>query len=198
MAYPSQDLLVEPSWLRDRLEDSGLVIIDCPWDAAAYGRAHIPGSLLRPGHPYVKAEMDGELGLHFPNASEFRHTVNSLGIPSDSTVVCYDDWGSLFGARLWWVLKLFGHADARILNGGWQAWVMEGHPISFERPQPQTSSPIYLPTPHEGRFVTVNDILETGVHNVPLIDARSDDEYEGKTANGNKRKGHVPGAIHLE
>jgi thiosulfate/3-mercaptopyruvate sulfurtransferase len=198
MAYPSQDLLVESSWLRDRLEDPRLVIIDCPWEAAAYGRAHIPGSLLRPGHPYVKVETDGEPGLHFPTASEFRNTVKSLGIQSDSTVVCYDDWGSLFGARLWWVLKLFGHADARILNGGWQAWIKEGHPISFERPKHQTSTPIDLTTPHGGRFVTVDEILETGVQIFSLIDARSDDEYQGKTASGNKRKGHVPGAIHLE
>ena len=198
MAYPSQHLLVEPSWLRDRLEDPRLVIIDCPWEVAAYGRAHIPGSFLRPGHPYVKAETDGEPGLHFPTLSEFRNIVNSLGIQSDSTVVCYDDWGSLFGARLWWVLRLFGHADARILNGGWQAWVQEGHPISFERPQPATRTPIDLTTPQGERVVTVEEILGTGIHKFSLIDARSNDEYEGKTTSGNKRKGHVPDAIHLE
>ena len=198
MAYPSADLLVEPSWLHEHLEDPNLVIIDCPWDSAAYGRAHIPGSLVRPGHLYVKTEKEGEPGLHFPTPSEFRDTIHSLGIKPDTTVVCYDDWGSLFGARLWWVLKLFGHTDARILNGGWQAWVEEGYPISFKQPAPQTGGQVDLPPPNEARFVTVNEILKTGVQNFSLIDARSDDEYDGKNSSGNKRKGHVPGAIHLE
>ena len=132
-AYPRPDLLVTPDQLAGLGDDPGVVIADCAWDGTAYGRAHIPGARLRPGHAYVKGEdAEGNPGLHLPGAERFVEMMAELGIGNDSRVVLYDDWGSLFATRLWWLLRYYGHDNASVLDGGWQGWLAAGKPVSCE------------------------------------------------------------------
>ncbi len=199
MPYVRSELLAEPEWLHEHISDPDLVIVDCPWDAATYGRAHIPGAICRPGHAYVKSQDEqGNPGLLLPEPSDFRKLAAELGIGPGKTVVVYDDWGSIFAARLWWVLRYYGHIEARILNGGWQGWVVGGFPVTFEASKLNQKETL-TPNVQAERLATLSGLLEN--HNDGdwiVLDARSDDEYYGKAAHGNERVGHVPGAAHLE
>lgn len=186
-------------WLSDNLGTEGLVIVDCQWDPNAYIRAHIPGAISRPGHPYIKSEKEGsQPGRFLPDAQEFGELMRQMGIGSNTTVICYDEWDNHFATRLWWLLTYYGHSDVKLLNGGWQAWVKAGMPIS-------TSS--HGPVPTEGfeidiqpsKLVGLDEILDNYKNpDWQIIDARSPSEFEGANPAGNSRGGHIPGAINLE
>jgi thiosulfate/3-mercaptopyruvate sulfurtransferase len=193
------DLLAEPEWLAAQVAADNLVIVDCAFDSSEYARAHIPGARIRPGHCYVKTiGEDGEPGLFLPSPEEFAKLSQDLGIGPDTTIVAYDSWGSHFAARLWWVFAAYGHHNVRVLNGGWQAWVLGKHPISFES-APETTGPGLEATLQTGR-ITSMDLLQQNYANPEwqILDTRSDAEFNGTSDRGNARTGHIPGAIHLE
>ena len=197
MAYSNPDLLVGPEWLHENGADDSVVVIDCPWHQASYGRAHVPGALCRPGHAYVKGEDDsGNPKLHLPSPEEFQKLAFELGVGPDTRVVAYDDWGTLFATRLWWVFRYHGHANVKVLDGGWQGWVAAELPVSYET-VPAREAPTLTPRLQSNRFVSAEELM-AGHSGLQVIDARSDDEYQGKASHGNERVGHVPGALHLE
>lgn len=198
MSYAHPEFLVDVAWLVEHGKDENLVVVDCPWDVWSYNRAHIPGAVVRPGHPYIKTrDEEANPGLHLPDAEEFADLANELGIRPDTTVVAYDEWGSIFAARLWWLLKYWGHTDVRILNGGWQAWVSAGHPVSLEIPK--VSRGAFEPKPASSNLVTTEELKERHADDTWNIwDVRSEEEYVGTESSGNERVGHIPGARHLE
>ena len=200
MGYVNSDMIVSPQWLYENKDREDLVVVDCPWEYYSYTRAHIPGAVCRPGHSYIKSlDQDGVQTVLVAGVDEVCKLLEDLGINADSTVVAYDEWGSIFATRLWWVLRYYGFNNVKVLNGGWQNWVSSGLPVSFETAKPnEISKPVELNANPEA-LITVDDLI--GLHSSPgclVVDARSSDEYHGRAAHGNKRTGHVPGAVHLE
>ncbi|MEQ9618495.1 MAG: sulfurtransferase [Deltaproteobacteria bacterium] len=200
MNYPNPEILVSTQWLAEHGDEPDVVIVDCPWEYYSYTRAHIPGAVCRPGHAYVKSiDQDGNQSLFVANESEFEKLLAELGIGANSTVVLYDEWGSIFASRLWWVLRYYGFQNAKILDGGWQNWVSSGLPISFINSKPgEVEDPVSL-TPRPDRMITQDQLIKQYKdQEVQILDVRSEDEYFGRAAHGNKRVGHIPGASHLE
>lgn len=200
------DVLVAPSWVADHLEDDSVVVVDCPWDGSwwkagnggAYGRAHIPGAVCQSGHAYIKSGTAEDPSVSLPTEPEIVQLAAELGIGPESTVVVYDDWGSVFAARLWWVLRYSGHADVRVLDGGWQAWIEAGLPVSARPHEPREAAP-FIPHFDEQRIATLEQVLEWCDDPAwQVIDARSHEEWTGRELSGNRRGGHVPGAVHCE
>ena len=199
MTYPNPDILVSPQWLTEHKDDQNLVIVDCPWAADAYTKAHIPGAVCRLGHCYIKTnDKDGNMSIYLQTPAEFEELCSSLGIGADSTVVAYDEWGSIFASRLWWMLKFYGHKDAKVLDGGWQGWVDAGYPVSYKKAV-ASGDTNFKAAANPELLVELGELRENySNENWQILDVRTDDEYNGKAAHGNKRVGHVPGAIHLE
>jgi len=200
MGYANPDILVIPEWLNEHKNDPNLVIVDCPWEYYSYTRAHIPGAVCRPGHAYIKAvNEEAEQSVLVSTKSEVKKLLQDLGIGADSTVVAYDEWGSIFATRLWWVLKYYGFNDVKVLDGGWQNWVSSGFPVSFVSSKPkEITKPVELKANPE-ELVTMDELLQK--YEDPawqVLDVRSADEYLGHAAHGNERIGHVPGALHIE
>jgi len=200
MNYPNSDILVSPEWLVSNKENEDLVIVDCPWEYYSYIRAHIPGAVCRPGHAYIKAlDEEGGQTVLVAGTPEVEKLLEDLGIGTGSTVVAYDEWGSMFATRLWWVLRYYGFDNVKILDGGWQNWVSSGFPVSFVSSKPaEVTEPFKLKT-NPGVIATLEKLR--GKYQDPdwqVLDMRSGDEYDGRAAHGNRRTGHVPGAEHLE
>ncbi len=191
--------LTTAEWLSENYQEDNIVIVDCHWDSNAYLRAHIPNAIMRPGHPYIKSEdAEGNPEKHMPDPEQFELLMNRMGIDADSTVICYEEWHNHFATRLWWLLRYYGHDKVAILNGGWQAWVEKGFPVSMST---------HNPLPTEGfkaqvsldRFVGLDELLINYSNSEwQVIDVRSDGEYNGSENPGNNRSGHIPGALHLE
>ncbi len=194
-----ENFLVSAEWLHQHLEDQSLKIVDCQWDENAYLRAHIPGAVMRPGHPYIKSEKNGEVSKFLLNPDEFRKMMQRLGIQKNTSVICYDEWSNHFATRFWWVAQYYGFTRVKLLNGGWQAWLEKEYPVSCK----VETGPASHATPELQENPSVNILREevmAALRNPKwqILDVRSDDEFEGKNLAGNQRGGHLEGAIHLE
>lgn len=189
--YARPELLAETDWLAQHLNDPGIRIVDMRSEGA-YQKGHIPGAV----HLGWKALKDADNEVYVIPPEKFAGLMGQLGIGNDTTVVGYDDQGGLGSARFWWVLDYYGHRTAKVLNGGWNKWVKEKHPVTVE-----------VPTPHPTQFSVqmeaqkiclVEELLgEMKRSNVVIVDARSPAEYNGFDVRA-KRGGHIPGTINID
>ncbi|NLX10957.1 MAG: hypothetical protein GXY36_15005 [Chloroflexi bacterium] len=187
-SYPNAGLLVETDWLADHLDDPTVRVIDLR-STDAYAEGHIPGAVSVPVGD-IASTID-EIALEF-DQDEVQAALNRIGLMPDMTAVLYDDLGMMNSARLFWTLDYVGHADARILNGGWNAWAAAGLPASTDAPTIEsTEYPIEL---QPARLITAEEIVaRLDDPDVVILDARSPQEYTGEVALA-ARGGHIPGA----
>jgi thiosulfate/3-mercaptopyruvate sulfurtransferase len=185
-------LLVTTEWLATRLDSADFVLIDAG-EAVAYRRVHIPGAVGVP-HPYLKGK--GSQLVMGPD--EFEPLARSWGLSNDTPVIVYDDNASLHAARVWWVLRYHGHRDVRVVDGGFNAWLDEGRPLTSRAPRPEPGA--FTSNVDLSQVCLVDELKELAADgSAPQIwDTRSDGEWDGTEDRGNKRVGRVPGAKHLE
>ncbi|HEV7810878.1 MAG TPA: rhodanese-like domain-containing protein, partial [Candidatus Limnocylindrales bacterium] len=116
-----------------------LRVIDCRWvlgqpgaGRAAWLEGHIPGAIhLDVDEDLADVEGFGAPGRHpLPSPTAFRRRLESAGVDDRHLVVAYDDVGGWVAARLWWMLENLGHQDVAVLDGGIQAWVAAGAPLT--------------------------------------------------------------------
>lgn len=198
MEYARPELLAEPDWVEQHAGDPNVRIIDCA-TLEAYRRAHIPGAVQLPTHYYIKEDgPPGEDHGTFVMAPQaFESLMGQLGVSADTTVVTYDDNNALVAARLWWVLKYYGHDNARVLNGGWHRWLTEGRGVTFHGAKVPAGS--FKARPRPELIADADYLMAHGAATGPnVMDCRTDGEWDGTNSRGNKRAGRVPGARHLE
>jgi thiosulfate/3-mercaptopyruvate sulfurtransferase len=197
-AYARPELLAEPDWLAQNLDNPNVRIIDCA-ALEAYRRAHIPGAVQLPVHIYIKEDdpAGSDHGVLVTPPAAFEELMGKRGVSSDTTVVTYDDNNALVAARLWWVLKYYGHTNAKVLNGGWHRWLSEGRPVTFHATRAPKVS--FTATPNRDVYATLDELkADHADPGCQVLDSRTDGEWEGTNDRGNKRSGRVPGAHHLE
>jgi thiosulfate/3-mercaptopyruvate sulfurtransferase len=175
-------LLVQPSWLQERLGTPRLRVVDLR-DADAYVSSHIPGA----AHVEL-SELGSRVGgldnVLLPPA-EFAARMVELGISNEDAVVVYDDQWGLAAARLFWALHYYGHEQVALLDGGWDLWQSEGRPVAagVERSSPGTFEAVPRAEVYADRDWIAQG-LERG--DARLLDTRSQREFE---------LGHLPGAV---
>ena len=193
VGYARPELLAEPDWLWEHINDTNVRVIDCV-TLEAYRRAHIPGAVGLPVNVYIKDKHD-ETFVMPPD--QYQELMESLGVSDDTTVVTYDDNNGLVATRFWWTLQHYGHPNAKVLNGGWQRWLTEGRPVTFHQTHPERGS--FTPRQNDAVICRVDDLTAAiGKPGAAILDVRSDGEWLGTNSRGNKRVGHIPGAVHLE
>ncbi len=191
--YARPELLVDAAWVDAHKGDANVVIVDCEVDAA-YARGHIPGSVLVPDN----FEKDPDSGrVYLMNPDQFKAMCEGLGIGDNTLVIAYDHSRSLTAARLWWALNTYGHDNVKVLNGGWRAWIANGGTVDFVHTAAKPAT--FTPKQDDSQLVKVDELKQVCELGDSIIwDVRSDGEWDGSASRGNKRAGHVPGAVHLE
>lgn len=190
--YTHPEMLVDTTWLAAHLDDANLRIVDCDV-RDAYRRAHIPGAVC----PSDQLYKNPDSRVFIMEPAQFAASMSEMGIGDDTEVIAYDANGTLWAGRLWWCLNYFGHPKVRVLNGGWNAWLQEGRPVTMAEPKVEPA--VFTPRPDESQRATAEYIMEAMSRpDVVILDVRSDGEWEGTASRGNKRTGHIPGAVHLE
>ncbi|HEV2471078.1 MAG TPA: rhodanese-like domain-containing protein, partial [Chthonomonadales bacterium] len=207
--------IVSPGWLARRLENNpgAMRIIDlrgrvhtveveqgvqqatysgCRDDYAA---GHIPGALYL---DWTTDIVDPQASAPVQVASDqrFKEVMEACGISDDTMVVAYDSHpASQFAARLWWALRYYGHDRARVLAGGFPAWLRAGYPTTSEVLQVTRGSftPVRRP---EWRLEAAEVQRAIGAPGVRIVDARDADQFSGRVRRGS-RGGRIPGAISL-
>jgi len=189
--YPDGGLLVTTGWLADHAGSGSLRVVDMR-ASADYAQAHVPGAFNVPVGDIVS--VVNSIPFEFDRA-KVQEVLNRIGLTPDMTVILYDDLGMLDSARFFWTLEYVGHADVRVLNGGWNAWQAEGRETMADVPQVAPSDyPIHLVP---SRLVTADQVLAVlGDPQVQIVDARSPQEYRGEVKLA-ARGGHIPGAVNL-
>lgn len=192
--------LVETEWLAERISDPDVRLIEIDWDGLEdYEAGHIPGAI---GWNWKSALWD-PFERQFPTDKEFCTRLGAAGIRNDTTVVFYGA-PVQFGTYAWWVFKLFGHADVRILNGGKEKWQREGRPVTVAEPD-VTPSRYTAPGRNKAIRASRQDVRDNiGNPNCFILDHRSYEEYSGQRVGlpgkpdvGAERYGRIPGAIHI-
>ncbi len=182
--YPNAHLLVDPAWLRARLGDPRVRVVDVR-GPAAYGAGRVPGA--------VPVRVDDWRPLSVPVLED---RLGRAGIRRDHTVVIYDDEGGLIASRLFLILEYLGQDRVHVLNGGVQGWVASGGPLTKE--VPGHPSVAYRAKPRPDLLATKAEVL-AGLSRPDrvLLDTRSAPEFQGKDVRA-ARGGHIPGARHVE
>jgi len=192
-SYRRSQLLIETPQLAQLLSSPQVCLLDARL-AGEYQLGHLPGAVSLP----ALETDDLEANRHgFPIPPERAERLfRGAGITSSSKIVIYDDQGSRFAARVFYVLEFFGHQHVQILNGGLKKWQNEGRPLSTVPPRVVAGD--FKPQANPAMIAT-SEWLNAHLHDshVKLLDARSEPEFIGEKVEG-PRGGHIPGAIPLE
>ncbi len=157
-----------------------------------YDEGHIPGAVFVDLHHDLAGRSGG--GRHpLPAVDDFIALLERLGIGPGTLVVAYDAAGGATASRLWWMLRSIGHSRAAVLDGGFQAWVDGGHPVTAEVPSPFATH--YPPAPGWTGIVDADDVAQGVALGATLIDARAPERFRGESEPIDARAGHIPGAV---
>lgn len=194
--------LVSAEWLAERLQSPDIVIIDASWhlpaakrDAKAeFAAKHIPGARFYD----LDAGSDQATTLPhmLPSPEKFSRDMKNLGVGDGKTVIVYDAAGLFSAARLWWMLKTFGHADVAVLDGGLPKWERDGLTLE-DGPAAKPQERHFTPRLDRTKVKSIGDVA-TAIANksAQIADARSGTRFRGEEAEPRPgvRAGHMPGA----
>lgn len=191
LSYARPDLVVTTDWVAEHLDDPDVRIVDTR--TKGYEESHIPGAVWLD----INASRDKSNPPTFlPDLDTFVETIEELGISSDTHIVFYDDSGGIYGTRPWVLLRMLGHENASIVNGGWQKWTAEERRVSSAQPVVARGS---LEIRRNDSWIAVADDVEAAIDKpgVRLMDARTEEEFAGTDLRNNPRGGVIPSATHL-
>ncbi len=185
--------IVTPEWLAEHLHDDYLRVIDFRWTLAGgsaadkYGAGHIPGAVF-----VAMEDVTGEgPGRHpLPSREQFEAAMRRAGVDDAAKVVAYDDIGASVSSRLWFLLRLFGHAEQAVLDGGFMAW----RGVVETEVQHHAQGDFKAKDPDRSGIVDFEAVRKLP-KGVPLLDARLGERYRGETEPVDPKAGHIPGAI---
>ncbi len=191
--YARPEVLAETEWLAERLDDPSIRIVDCD-EFPAYQRLHIRGAMGLKIHHYLKDASDE---THLMSPDDFARAMSAHGIGNQHTVVAYDGMGGLYAARLWWALDYYGHSNCKVLNGGFEKWLLEGRSVTREQPHVERAR--FEVRAGSDCLCRMDELREAiGRDDTIIWDVRSRAEHTGADQRQNKRGGYIPGAVHLE
>jgi thiosulfate/3-mercaptopyruvate sulfurtransferase len=187
--------LIQPSELSERLE-SGLTVLDVRWDLGGpryedYLGGHVPGAAFV-DLDRALSEPPGAGGRHpLPGGERFARAMRRAGVRSAAPVVVYDAATSMAAARAWWLLRYYGHADVRVLDGGLVAWIAGGHPLQTGLTPVEPGD--FVAVPGGMPLLDAGGAAELASRGV-LLDARSAERFRGEREPLDPVAGHIPGA----
>lgn len=198
--YVYPDVLVSTDWVAGHSDDPSVRIVESDEDVLLYDVGHIPGA--------VKIDWVGDLNdpvvRDYIDSGHFAQLMSEKGISSDTTVVFYGDKNNWWACYAFWVFQLFGHTNAKIMNGGRKKWIDEGRELTKEVPEyPKTN---YRAAERKDAPIRAfrDDVLEHVNAGQALVDVRSPGEYSGELLHmadypqeGALRGGHIPGARNI-
>ncbi|MDZ4770154.1 MAG: sulfurtransferase [Chloroflexota bacterium] len=195
--YARPDVLVDTDWLAAHLDDPSIRIVESNEDPLLYPSGHISGAV----QVDWALDLNDRLRRDYIDRDGFEKLASSIGITPETTVIFYGDKNNWWATYAFWVFQLFGHTNAKILNGGRTKWAKEERTLTREVPQ-YDSTAYQAPERDDSRIRAFRDQVVAHVEaGKPLIDVRSPAEYSGEKLHmpdypqeGALRGGHIPGA----
>ncbi len=205
------EFIVETAWLAEHLNEVKVRVLDCtthlvppmkdgPYDVVSgrgdFEKGHIPGA----GFVDIDNDIsDRNQDLHFmmPAPKEFAEAMGKLGVGDDTQVILYSTANHWWATRVWWMLRVFGHDYAAVLNGGYQKWSREG--LSVEQgPARLSSHARFTPKYRGGHVVGKAEVRDAiGAQDVCTLNALRPDQHAGTGGTVYGRLGHIKGSVNV-
>ena len=196
----AKPVLVTTDWLAEHLNDDGVLVAEVDENPDLYDEGHIARAVKL----HWRDDLQDPVERDLVDKPTFERLLSERGIANDTTLVLYGDKNNWFAAYAYWYLKIYGHGDVRILDGGRQKWADEGREFTTETPQPQQAD--YKANERDESIRTYRDSVraQIGEQSKPLVDVRSPQEYSGDLIappgyeqEGAQRGGHIPTAASI-
>ena len=195
--YAHPEVLVDTAWVEAHLDDPAVRIIEADEDPLLYEIGHIRNAVKLDWH----VDVQDPVRRDFVSKADFEALMARYGVSNGTTIVLYGDKSNWYAAYSFWLFRMYGHRDLRIMNGGRAKWEAESRAYTKDVPS-------FAATDYTARDADVSirafrrqveDVVSS--KNAALVDVRSPDEYSGKLLHminypqeGAQRGGHIPGA----
>jgi thiosulfate/3-mercaptopyruvate sulfurtransferase len=196
----AKPVLVTTDWLAEHLNDDGVVVAEVDENPDLYDEGHITGAVKL----HWRDDLQDPVERDLVDKPTFERLLSERGIANDTTLVLYGDKNNWFAAYAYWYLKIYGHGDVRILDGGRQKWADEAREFTTETPKPRQAD--YKADERDESIRTYRESVraQIGEQSKALVDVRSPQEYSGDLIappgyeqEGAQRAGHIPTAASI-
>src|SRR4051812_12369533 len=205
--YAHPEVLVSTQWVQDHLNDPNIRIVESDEDVLLYDQRHIPGAVKLDWH----TDLQDDLVRDYVNRERFEKIASERGIGNDTMLIFYGDKNNWWATYALWAFQLYGHTNAKIMNGGRQKWIEEKRALDKETPN-YAAAEYKAPVRNDKEIRAFRDQVmgllnsdrKTLRGGVALVDVRSNPEYTGEMIHminypqeGAQRGGHIPGAQNI-
>jgi thiosulfate/3-mercaptopyruvate sulfurtransferase len=194
--YVHPEVLVSTSWVAGHANDPNVRVVEVDVDTKAYDEGHIPGAIAWNWGSQLCDTVQRDI---IPR-DKFEQLMSSSGVSNDTTVVIYGDNNNWFAAWALWQMKIYGHRDVRLMNGGRKKWLSEGRELTTDVPSPKTAR-YQTSQPDLSIRAFLPDVQAANSNrSAALVDVRSPQEFSGEILappglpETCQRGGHIPGA----
>jgi thiosulfate/3-mercaptopyruvate sulfurtransferase len=196
--YVYPEVLVSTDWVAENLDHTDKIrLVESNEDVLLYSTGHIRNAV----HIDWMTDLNDAIRRDYLDAEHFASLMERNGISNDTTVVFYGDKNNWWATYAFWVFKLFGFVDCRIMDGGRMKWLSEGRETTTDVPTfPAGSYKASQRADYKIRAFR-DQVLDHVSHDQPLVDVRSPQEYSGELLHmpgspqeGALRGGHIKGA----
>jgi len=198
--YSHPEVLVSTDWVAAHATDAKVRVVEVDVDTTAYEQGHVPGSIAW----NWQTELQDTVRRDLIDRRAMEQMLGRAGITPDTTVILYGDNNNWFAAWALWQLKYYGHADARIMNGGRKKWLEEKRPLTND--VPRIAGATYTAKDPDDSIRARRDHVYAVLDKrtaAKLVDVRSPDEFTGKViappgmTETAQRGGHIPTAVNI-
>ena len=195
--YAHPEVLVSTEWVAEHLDDPKVRLVESDEDVLLYETGHLPGAVKI---DWV-ADLNDPLLRDYVGRERLQALLRSKGVSRDTTIVFYGDKNNWWATYSFWVLRLFGLANLKVMDGGRQRWAEEGRRLTTDAPRYAEGNIIVGERDDTGIRAFRDEVLEHVRQRRSLVDVRSPEEYRGERlhmpeypSEGALRGGHIPGA----
>ena len=194
--YAHPEVLVSTDWVAEHASDANVRVVEVDVDTKAYDEGHVPGAIAWPWN----TQLCDTVRRDILSQDQFEELMSASGISNDTTVVIYGDNNNWFAAWALWQMKIYGHKDVRLMNGGRKKWLSEGRELSTQTPQVKRATYRAKAADLSLRALLPQVQGATAAGSASLVDVRSPQEFTGEILappglpETCQRGGHIPGA----
>jgi thiosulfate/3-mercaptopyruvate sulfurtransferase len=195
--YLRPEALVSTQWVADNLDNPHIRLVESNEDILLYGQGHVPNAV----HIDWQGDLNDRLRRDYLDRKSFAELMSKHGIGNDTVVIFYGDKNNWWAAYAFWVFQLFGHTNAKLMDGGRAKWIAENRPVTKDIPSYSRAD--YVARERADYLIRAfrDQVLAHSQSGQPMIDVRSPKEYSGELLHmeaypneGAIRGGHIPGA----
>jgi thiosulfate/3-mercaptopyruvate sulfurtransferase len=198
-AHPES--IVTTEWVGENLDNSDVRLVEVDVDTAAYDQGHIPGAV---GWNWT-SQLNDDLTRDILSGDQMAQLLGESGINPSTTVVLYGDNNNWFATYAFWQMRMYGHQNLKIMDGGRQKWIDEGRELATD--SPSVAAETYEASAPDTSIRATRDYvlgIASTANNTGLVDVRAPDEFDGTLLapahlpqEGSQRGGHIPGAANI-